>query len=85
MRKAKMAMTDEAKRRHFTKQLEKLINSPFPEDRRFVINFISHNCRDEMNSFEDIINALFYDKIHNLILDDPFEYDWETFYTDNNK
>ena len=80
-----MAMTDEAKRRHFTKQLEKFINSPFPEDRRFVINFISHNCRDEMKNFEDIINLLFYDKIYNLILDDPFEYDWETFNTDNNK
>lgn len=49
-------------------QLSQFFNSPFRDDRRFVIFYLAQMTRDRVEQSKDLINHLFFDKIFNLLL-----------------
>jgi hypothetical protein len=51
--------------------LRKFFESPFKDDKKFAVQYISQLTRDRINESEDIVNALFYDQIFKLIVTFP--------------
>ena len=49
-------------------QLNEFFNSPFKDDRRFTVKYMSQITRDRLNESKDYIESLFFDKIFNLML-----------------
>ena len=76
-KKEKLQMTDAAKRKNYLKQIGQFLDSPFQHDQMFAIYFIASECRDNMKNQDDVIGMLFYDRIFNRIMKDPFDRDWD--------
>lgn len=59
----------------YVKQLEDYFKSPFSNDKRFVLEYLSQVTREKLHEHEDVIDKLFYDGIYNVIIN-PNEEPW---------
>ena len=44
------------------------MTSPFEDDRKFALTYVSYLSRDYVNESERVLNALFYDKIYDVLM-----------------
>jgi hypothetical protein len=47
--------------------LKKFYDSPFKDDKLFMLRYVQQKTRDSIEDSEDIINSLFFDKIFKII------------------
>ena len=55
----------------FILQLKRFFDSPFKDDRRFAIHYISLLTRDRIDDSEKVVNTLFYEHTLSDLLMDP--------------
>lgn len=56
------------KNKAMLEQLTQFFQSPFKEDRRFTIFHLAQMTRDRLDSSKELVQALFFDKIFNMLL-----------------
>lgn len=61
-------MDDKAKQKAQLDQLNLFFGSPFKDDKRFVIYHMAQITRDRLESSSKLVNALFFNKIFDLLL-----------------
>lgn len=54
----------------FVGYLTKFYDSPFMEDRKFIIGYLAKLTRDNIHDCEEALNSLFYDRIFKMIAPD---------------
>ena len=59
--------------RAFTVQLKKFLESPFEDDKKFALNYISHLSRDYIHDAEKVLIQLFYDRIFKILMENHDE------------
>ena len=55
------------KGKKYISQFEKFFDSPFSDDKRFVVHYFAQLSRDKIHYCKDLVDKLFYEKIFDLI------------------